>query len=120
MINKARCSIKCAKEIIGKIAGVAIPIIVYGTCAYLDANNKQCKERTVIYEYPYIQVNSLYGCAVKAISNSDMSSYDKKVAITGLSNSESDTYYEGVITIANGDMSSYDKKVAILSLSRWR
>ncbi len=107
-MNKLINNIKAAAA---DIAKVAVPILLYGTCAYITRNTPQ-HESVVIYES-----NSMYGLAVKAIADSDMFSGSKQRAINSLNKDGSDEYYEAVIAIANSDdMLSGSKCEAISKL----
>ena len=60
-----------------------------------------------------------YGDAVEAISDSDMFSSDKRMAIETLLTDQDDDYYRGVIGITESDMFSSDKVLAIQKLTRY-
>ena len=101
------------RQMVGKASKVILPILAYGTYAYFMQKNQD-----VVYsfEFPNMRFSSLYSRAAEAISNSDMSSYDKSAAIRYMLTDGDNAYYEAVISIANSTMSSYDKKHAISNL----
>ncbi|MCI8992266.1 MAG: hypothetical protein HFG80_05990 [Eubacterium sp.] len=87
-----------------------IPILVYGVYGYFT------KEWTFEWENFHTENNRLYGRALDAISNSNMSSCYKSQALRGLQNNKPDEYYEAAIAIAKGNMASCYKAVAICGL----
>lgn len=73
---------------------------------------------TVTYRTLYRR-DKTYGDAVEAISDSDMFSSDKRMAIETLLTDQDDDYYRGVIGITESDMFSGDKLLAIQKLTRY-
>ena len=61
-----------------------------------------------------------YADAVEAISDSDMFSTDKRIAIETLMTDQDDGYYRGIIGIAESDMFSSDKVLAIQKLTKYK
>ena len=73
---------------------------------------------TVTYRTLYRR-DKTYGDAVESISDSDMFSSDKRMAIETLLTDQDDDYYRGVIGITESDMFSSDKLLAIQKLTRY-
>lgn len=73
---------------------------------------------TVTYRTLYRR-NKTYGDAVESISDSDMFSSDKRMAIETLLTDQNDDYYRGIIGITESDMFSSDKLLAIQKLTRY-
>lgn len=72
---------------------------------------------TYTYEHPRVtHIDSTYGTAISAISNSDMCSFDKNIAIGCVDKCSNNEYYDAVIAIAKSTMCSSDKKSAIMNL----
>lgn len=73
---------------------------------------------TVTYRTLYRR-DKTYGDAVESISDSDMFSSDKRMAIETLLTDQDDDYYRGIIGITESDMFSSDKLLAIQKLTRY-
>lgn len=74
---------------------------------------------TVTYRTLYRR-DKTYGDAVESISDSDMFSSDKRLAIETLLTDQDDDYYRGVIGITESDMFSSDKVLAIQKLTKYK
>lgn len=74
---------------------------------------------TVTYRTLYRR-DKTYGDAVESISDSDMFSTDKRLAIEMLLTDQDDDYYRGVIGITESDMFSSDKVLAIQKLTKYK
>ena len=109
-----------AKLVVSTIAG----IIFYAMMGDLKENSSYREENvesprpTVTYKTLYRR-DKTYGDAVESISDSDMFSTDKRLAIETLLTDQDDDYYRGIIGITESDMFSSDKVLAIQKLTRY-
>jgi hypothetical protein len=98
---------------IAKATGLAI---AYGFCAYTQNrfgtpySDVRADRRTFQY------LNPTYGGAITVISNSNMASYDRSIAIKSVLKGQTPDYYEAVIAIAASSQTSYDRLVSIRNL----
>ena len=75
--------------------------------------------QTVVHRTFYGR-DKTYADAVEAISDSDMFSTDKRIAIETLMTDQDDGYYRGIIGISESDMFSTDKLLAIQKLTKYK
>lgn len=92
---------------IGRVAGRVLGAAAFG---YLVTNSQKFESNITSYGY---------GQAVKAISESDMFSSDKRDAITELKRDGNTEFYKAIVSIANDtSMFSGDKASMIKNLSK--
>ena len=110
-----------AKLVVSTIAG----LIFYAMMGDLKESSSY-REESAESEKPTVTYRTLYrrdktyGDAVEAISDSDMFSTDKRLAIETLLTDQDDDYYRGVIGITESDMFSSDKVLAIQKLTKYK
>lgn len=80
--------------------------------------NAESPRPTVTYRTLYRR-DKTYGDAVESISDSDMFSIDKRLAIEMLLTDQDNDYYRGIIGISDSDMFSTDKLRAIQKLTSY-
>lgn len=118
IINKA---INGTKDIMIKCGKMIIPMLCTAVCNYVcksmvDGYNVNLKVDKVPVDNSYVPDNATFSDAVYAVSNSTMTSYDKKNTIQSIRHDENSDYYKSIIHIARSTSTSYDRYSTILGL----
>ena len=113
-----------AKLVVSTIAGLIFYAIMGDDPTKIAERHQSYREMaaeprpTVTYRTLYRR-DKTYADAVEAISDSEMFSTDKRLAIETLMTDQDDDYYRGVIGITESDMFSSDKLLAIQKLTKY-
>lgn len=114
-INKA---INGTKDIAIKCGKLMLPMVCTAVCNYvckntIDGYNVNLKVDKATTNDFYIPGVATFSDAVRAITNSTMTSYDKQNTISCISRDGDTDYYKSIMYIVKGTSTSYDKYCAI-------
>lgn len=113
------------KLVVSTIAGLIFYAILGENPDKTAERHQSYREEDAEFQRPYVtykasyRLAKTYADAVESISDSDMFSSDKRIAIETLLTDQDDDYYRGVIGITESDMFSSDKVLAIQKLTRY-